>query len=101
LQLFQHFAADKEALQGKIDQHMELEETRGMDFYQMEKNQDKVKETFDRKSMPRDFRKGDLVLMWEKIRKKPGMHQEFYSLWLGPYTIEEISRLDSFYLSTT
>jgi hypothetical protein len=48
----------------------------------------------------RSFKKGDLVLMWDKIREKHGIHQKFDSLWLGPYTIEEISGLESFYLST-
>jgi hypothetical protein len=38
--------------------------------------------------------------MWDKRREKPGMHQKFDSLWLGPYKIEEKSGSDSFYLST-
>jgi hypothetical protein len=50
LKLAQHFITDKEALQGRIDQLMELEETRRMDFDQMVKNQDKVKGTFDLQS---------------------------------------------------
>jgi hypothetical protein len=29
------------------------------------------------------------------------MHHKFDSLWLGPYTIEERSGFDSFYLSTS
>jgi hypothetical protein len=37
--------------------------------------------------------------MWDKRREKPGMHQKFDSLWLGPYKIEEISSPYSFYLS--
>jgi hypothetical protein len=72
-----------------------------MAFDQMEKNQEKVKGTFDRRERKRDFKKGDQVLMWDKRREKPGMHQKFDSLWLGPYKIEEISGPDSFYLSTT
>jgi len=38
--------------------------------------------------------------MWDKRREKPGMHQKFDSLWLGPYYIEEIFGLDSFHLTT-
>jgi hypothetical protein len=44
LKLAQHFIMDKEALQGRIDQLMELEETRRMDFDQMVKNQINSKE---------------------------------------------------------
>jgi hypothetical protein len=97
----QQFSTVKEALQGKIDQLMELDETRRMAFNQMEKNQEKVKGTFDRKVRQRNFKKGDQVLMWDKRREKPGMHQKFDSIWLGPYKIEEIFEPYSFYLSTT
>jgi hypothetical protein len=47
LQIAQQFVTDKETLQGKIDQLMELDQTRRMSFDQMEKNQEKVKGTFD------------------------------------------------------
>jgi hypothetical protein len=80
---------------------MELDETRRMDFDQMEKNQEKVKGNFDRRARKRYFKKGEYVLMWDKRREKPGMHQKFDSLWLGPYKIEEISGPNSFYLSMT
>jgi hypothetical protein len=65
----------------------------------MEKNQEKVKGTFDRRERKIDFKKGDHVLMWDKRREKPGMHQKFDSLWLRPFKIEEISWPNSFYLS--
>jgi hypothetical protein len=54
-----------------------------MAFDQMEKNQEKIKGTFDRKARKRDFKKGDQVLMWDKRREKPGMHQKFDSLVVG------------------
>jgi hypothetical protein len=85
----------------QIDQLMELDETRRMAFDQMEMNQDKVKGTFDRKVRQRDFMEEDQVLLRDKRREKPGMHQKFDSLWLGPYKIEEVFGPDSFYLSMT
>jgi hypothetical protein len=72
-----------------------------MAFDKMENNQKKKNGTFDHKARQRDFNKGDQDLMWDKRREKPGMHQNFDSLWLGPYKVEEIYSLDSFYLSTT
>jgi hypothetical protein len=78
-----------------------LDETQIMAFDQMEKNQEKIKGTFDHKEIKRDLKKGDQVLMWDKRREKLGMHQKFDSLWLRPYKIEEISGLDSFYFSKT
>jgi len=101
LQISQHFTIDKEALQGRIDQLVELDETKRMDFNQMVKNQRKIKGTFDRKARQRDFKKGSLVLMWDKRREKPRMHQKFDSLWLGPYKIKENFGSDSFYFFTS
>jgi hypothetical protein len=72
-----------------------------MVFDQMEKNEEKIKGMFDLKARQRDFKKGDQVLMWDKRREKPGMYQNFDSLWLGPYKIEDIFGLDSFYFSKT
>jgi hypothetical protein len=80
---------------------MELDETRRIDFDQMTNNQERVKGNFDHKARQRYFKKGDHVLMWDKRREKLGMHQNFDSLWLGPYKIEEIFGLDSFYLFMT
>jgi hypothetical protein len=101
LQIAQQFSTDKEALQGKIDQLIELDETQRMAFDQMSKKEEKVKWNFDRRERKRDFKKGDQVFMWDKRREKDGMHHKFDNLWLGPYKIEEISGLDSFYLSMT
>jgi hypothetical protein len=72
-----------------------------MAFYQMARHQEKVKGNFDRKTRQREFKEGDQVLLWDKGREKPGMHQKFDSIWLGPYKIEEVSGPDSFYLSMT
>jgi hypothetical protein len=57
----------------------------------MTKNQEKLKGTFYRKARKSVFKKGGEVLMWDKRRENPGMHQTFYSLWMGPYKMEEIS----------
>jgi len=69
-----------------------------MDFDQMVKNQDKFKGSFNCKAIPREFKQGDLVLMWDKRREKPGMHHNFGSLLLGPFKIAEKYVLDYFYM---
>ena len=72
-----------------------------MAFDKMERNREKLKGTFDRMEIQRDFKEGSEVLLWDKRREKPGMHQKFNSLWLGTYKIVEFFGLDSFYLSMT
>ena len=51
---------------------------------QMGKNQEKIKNTFDHKAKGKIFTEGDLVLLWDKRKEKPGMHKKFDSLWGGP-----------------
>jgi hypothetical protein len=66
----------------------------------MAKNKDKIKGTFDHKERQRNFKDGDLVLMWDKRKEKPRMHKKFDSIWLGPYQIEKKSGINSFYFIT-
>jgi hypothetical protein len=100
LQFAQQFTTDEEELQGRIDQLIELDESKRHAFDQMARNQDKSKEAFGYKTRQRDFEEGDLVLMWDKMKEKPSMHTNFDSLWLGPYKIENIFGIGSFYLTT-
>jgi len=48
-----------------------LDESRRIDFDQMDRNRDKIKGTFDHKARQRDFKEGYFVLMWDKRREKP------------------------------
>jgi hypothetical protein len=40
------------------------------------------------------------VLLWDKIREKPGMHKKLDGLWTGPYKILSPTRTNSFNLET-
>jgi hypothetical protein len=100
LRFTQQYATDGEAIQGRIDQLIELDETRRKALGQMERNQEKIKSTFDHKDKERSFAKGDLVLLWDKRKEKPGMHKKFDSLWTGPYKILSHAGTNSFNLGT-
>jgi hypothetical protein len=66
----------------------------------MTRNQEKIKNTFDHKAKERSFAEGDLVLLWDKRKEKPGMHKKFDSLWGGPYKIKSCAGTNSFNLET-
>jgi hypothetical protein len=66
----------------------------------MERNQEKIKNTFDHKAKERNLVEGDLVLLWDKRKEKPGMHMKFDSLWTGPYKIISHASTNSFNLGT-
>jgi hypothetical protein len=87
LRFAQQYTTEEEAIWGRIDQLVELDESRRVALSQMEKCQEKVKNTFDHKEKERDFKEGDLVLLWDKRRQKPGMHKKLDRLWIGPYKI--------------
>jgi hypothetical protein len=80
----QQFTTNQEALQVRVDQLVELDESRRNDFDQMIINRDKIKGTFDQKTHQRPFTKGDLILMWDKRKENPGMNKKFDGFRLGP-----------------
>jgi hypothetical protein len=83
----QQYTTDGEAIQGRINQLVELDESRRVSLGQMERNQERIKNTFDHKENERDFTEGDLVLLWDKRREKPSMHKKLDGLWTSPYMI--------------
>ena len=62
-QLLQHFSNDKDGVQNKIDQIVELDETRTKDFDSICKNKSNIKKSFDKSSRSRSLQVGDMVLL--------------------------------------
>ena len=82
-----------------INQIMELSESRRLSCEQNYRNQEKVERAFDKTTRQRVFSIGDIVLLWDKRREKPGKHGKFDSLWLGPFVIRDVAGPNSFHLS--
>jgi hypothetical protein len=100
LRFAQQYTTEGEAIQGRINQLVELDESRRVALSQMERNEKKVKNTFHHKAKERDFTEGDLVLLRDKRREKPGMHKKLDGLWTGPYKVMSQARTNSFNLTT-
>jgi hypothetical protein len=66
---------------------IELDNSRRNTLCQMGRNQEKIKNTFYNKAKERDFIEGDIMLLWDKRREKPGMHKKLDGLWTCPYKI--------------
>jgi len=98
-QLLQHFSTNKDVVQNRIDQIVELDETHRIAFDNICKSQSNIKKIFDKSSRSRSLQVGDMVLLWDCKNKKPGKHKKFDSLSLGPYIIQDITRPNSFHLS--
>lgn len=76
-----------------------IEEEREKLVDRITEHQMRVKKIFDQKARPRRFKKGDLVLLWDKRRDLKGAHDKFKSLWKGPYVIHEVRGPNSFKLA--
>ena len=59
----------------------------------------RVKKLFDKRSRPRKFMKGDLVLLWDKRHEPRGLQSRFQYLWKGPFQIMQINENNSFKLA--
>lgn len=99
-QLLQIFTSDKDVVQCRIDQIVELGETRRRAFEHCCKIQSKLKRNFDKSSRNRMFSNNNMVLLWDRRNEKPRNQGKFDNLWLGPYIIKEAARINSYHLST-
>jgi len=57
-----------------------------------------MKSLFDRRARGRDFKEGDLVLIWDSRREDKGKHGKFDNLWFGPLAILEVKGNNTFLL---
>ena len=87
-------------MEQRLSQIIELDESRRASLDQLLRHQESVKGTFDKSAKPRSFQIGDMVLLWDKRREKPGKHGKLDSLWRGPYIICDFVGTNSFILNT-
>ena len=73
----------------RINQLVELEETRSQVNQRLGAYQEKMKELFDQHAKDRKLQAGDLVLRWDVRRADKGKHGKFDPLWFGPFKTAE------------
>jgi len=71
----------------RINQLVELEETRNQVNQRLVEYQERMKELFDQHTKDRKLQVGDLVLRWDVRRADKGKHGKFDPLWFGPFKI--------------
>ena len=62
--------------------------------------QERVKGTFDQRKRDVKFGIGDIVLLWDKLKKKPGKHGKLEKIWMGPCQVSSIAEKGLVYLET-
>jgi hypothetical protein len=87
---FQDLKGEPDHMVRRIHQMVEVQQIREQVMNRAYSHQQKIKQTFDRKSREKDFELGDLVLKWDASRQDRGKHNKFDALWIGPFRISEV-----------
>ena len=98
--MISEYGIEGEEMEQRINQIIELDESRRASLDQALRHQESMKGTFDKSAKPRPFKVGDTVLLWDKRREKSGKHGKFDSLWRGPFIICDLVETNSFILNT-
>ena len=72
-------------MQLRIDKLVELDVARREAFSRMVIEHERIKGTFDQKARSTTFGVGDIVLLWDKNKEKPGNHEKLDIFWMDPY----------------
>jgi transposase InsO family protein len=87
MRLLQEKDVEPDATQRRINELINVQQTREKAFNNSQLHQDRIKKYFDRHTKEDDFKVGDLVLKWDARNEDRGKHGKFDHLWLGPFKI--------------
>ena len=93
--MLSEYGTEHSEMEQRINQIIELDESRRAALDQSLRHQESMKGTFDKSARPRSFQIGDTVLLWDKRREKPRKHGKFDSLWKGPFIIHDMAGTNS------
>lgn len=85
-------------MQLRMEDIMQLDETRRDASTNNVKLQAKVKHLFDKRATERKFHPGDLVLCWNARNEDKGKHGKFDPLWLGPFLVHAHCGENSYFI---
>jgi hypothetical protein len=74
-------------MQLRMEDIMQLDETRRDTSANNMKLQTKVKHLYDKRETERHFQPDDMVLCWNARSEDKGKHGKFDPLWLGPFLV--------------
>ena len=75
--MLSEYGTEQAEMEQRINQIIELDESRRAALDQSLRYQESMKGTFDKSARSRSFQIGDIVLLWDKRREKPGKHGKF------------------------
>ena len=100
LKFMSGYVEDADKVRIKLMNLLEMDEKWTTALEHMDKHQAIIKRWFKKRAMIKSFKIFDLVLLWDKVKEKPGNHTKFQCLWIGPYRIMKILGENTFRLSS-
>jgi hypothetical protein len=98
MKLLQEVHAEPNDIQRRINQMIQLQQSREEVYNQTQVIQESIKKIYDRRTKEDDFELGDLVLKWDSRNEDKGKHGKFDNLWKGPYIIQAYRGNNAFLL---
>jgi hypothetical protein len=86
MKILQEAQVEPNYVQWRINQMINLMQSREEVYNKTQVIQENIKKIFDRRTKEDDFKLGDLVLKWDSRNEDKSKHGKFDSLWKGPYT---------------
>lgn len=98
MKIIQELQVEPNDIQRRIDQSIQLQQSREEVYNKSHVIQENIKKVFERRTKANDFNLGDKVLKWDSRREDKGKHGKFDNLWIGPYIIHAFKGHNSFSL---
>lgn len=98
VRLLQEAGSEEDPVQIRLNQMIQLQQTREEVFQNTSKLQEKITKIYDKKAKADKFQLGDVVLKWDERNEEKGKHGKFKNLWKGPFEIAAYSGQNAFLL---
>lgn len=98
MKIIQELQVEPNDVQRRINQTIQLQQSREEVHNKTQVIQENVKKKFDRRTKADDFNIRDKVLRWDARREDKGKNGKFDNLWKGPYIIHDFRGNNAFFL---
>jgi hypothetical protein len=98
VKFFQEYQGEPDHMIRRIQQLVEVHQTREQLVDKEYDHQLEIKQAFDKKVNKEDFQLGNLVIKWDAPRQYKSKHGKFEALWVGPFQILEVFSNNTFKL---
>jgi hypothetical protein len=88
--IFQNYQGEPDDMIRRIQQLIEVQQTREKLLDKAHDHQQNTKQVFDKKVTKEDFQLENLVFKCDAPKQDKGKHGKFQALWIGPFKISEI-----------